>query len=393
MRPSLSRPNGAEVPLPTPILNLEIPLPQRKLLSRSQALGFVFGLVSTLVFLAGNRGDGEQFGLISVSLFVAILVAILVHEAGHLFAGRIVGFHFNSIQVGWLSLSFEYGRLTLHVHHGMSASGYASIQIDQIYRLRRRFMFFIAGGPAASILSVVVAVVAVNVFDLHKSWLATPAACLAFVSLLLGLLTLFPMARQGHWSDGARLEMLISSLNKTRRWFCLAALANEHRRGKSPKLWNANWIKGAASVRDSSEDEMSACWLAYLCASDQKRTDVAAGYLERCLELVGFAGETLRDTLMLEAAVFQAWHRDNAGRSATWLSRVKAPGRLPRLLQLRSTIAVNCALRDFESAHTNWREGLALIEKLPATPVRDSLNLSWSEWLAEIRERQLAKTN
>jgi hypothetical protein len=34
-----------------------------------------------------------------------------------------------------------------------------------------------------------------------------------------------------------------------------------------------------------------------------------------------------------------------------------------------------------------------MIDKLPATPVRDSLNLSWSEWLAEIKERQLAKAN
>ena len=36
---------------------------------------------------------------------------------------------------------------------------------------------------------------------------------------------------------------------------------------------------------------------------------------------------------------------------------------------------MNCAKRDFESAHTNWREGLALIEKLPATPVRESLTV------------------
>jgi hypothetical protein len=373
-----SMPNGAEAPLPTPILDLEIPLPQRQSRLRSQALGFVIGLVSTLVFVAGVRGDSEHFGRIAASLLIAIFLGILVHEAGHLLAGWIVGFHFSSIQVGWLSLSFEYGKLTFHFRREMSASGYASIQIDRVYRLRRRLMFFIAGGPTASILCVVVAVVTVNVFGLHKSWLAVPIACFAFVSLLFGLLSLFPKAGQGRWSDGARLEMLIASRDKTRRWLCLAALANEHRRGKSPKLWNANWTKAAASVRDNSADEMAACWLAYICASARKRADVGGSYLERCLELVGLAGETLRDTLMLEAAVFQAWERDNADKSATWLNRVKAPGRLPKLMQLRSAIAASCAQRDYESAHTNWLEGLALIEKLPATPVRESLNVSWS---------------
>jgi hypothetical protein len=384
-------PNGAEAPLPTPILDLTVPLPQRRSRLRSQVVGFVFGIASTLVFLASIREDSEHFGVTSLILFIAIFAAILVHETGHLLAGWMVGFHFNSIQVAWLSFGFEYGRLTVHVRRDMSAGGYASVQIDRIYHLRRRFMFFIAGGPAASILSVVVAVVTVNVFDLHKSWLATPAACLAFVSLLFGLVSLFPMAGQGRWSDGARLEMLITSRDKTRRWFCLAALSNEHRRGRSPKLWNTNWTKAAASVRDNSADEMSACWLAYICASSRKQADVAAGYLERCLELVGLAGETLRDTLMLEAAVFQAWERDDAGKSAKWLSRVKAPARLPRLMQMRGTIAMNCAKRDFESAHANWREGLTLIEKLPATPVRESLAGSWAEWLAEIRERETAQ--
>jgi hypothetical protein len=386
-------PNGAEAPLPTPILDLETTLPQRQSRLRSQALGFVIGLVSTLVFVASVRGDSEHFGRIAASLFIAIFLGILVHETGHLLAGWIVGFHFSSIQVGWLSLSFEYGKLTFHFRREMSASGYASIQIDRIYRLRRRLMFFIAGGPTASILCVAVAVVTVNAFGLHESWLAVPIACLAFVSLLFGLVSLFPKAGQGRWSDGARLEMLITSRDKTRRWFCLAALANEQRRGKSPKLWNTNWTKAAACVRDNSADEMSACWLAYICASARKQTDIGAGYLERCLELVGLAGDTLRDTLMLESAVFQAWGRDDADKAAKWLGRVRRPGRLPKLMQLRGTIAVSCARGDYESAHISWLEGLALIQKLPATPVRESLNLSWSEWLAEIRERQVLKAH
>jgi hypothetical protein len=383
-------PNEVRKPVSTPILDLETPLPLRRSPLRSQAVGFIFGLTSTLVFLASIRWDSDHFGVLPIILLIVSFGAIFVHEAGHLLAGRIVGFHFNSIQVAWFSFGFEYGKLTFRVRREMSMGGYASIQIGRIYRLRRRLMFFIAGGPAANILSLVVAVVTVNWFDLHKSWLALPAECLAFVSVLFTLVSLLPLARPGYQTDGARLEMLLTSRDKSKRWFCLAALANQQRRGKPPKLWNANWAKASASVRDHSRDEMSACWLAYICYSARKQPDLAASYLERCLALLKLAGEAMRDTLMLEASVFQAWERDNAEKSAKWLNLVKAPRRLPRLMQLRSTIAMNCAKRDFESAHANWREGLVFIERLPSTPVRDVVTASWSEWLTEIRERQKA---
>jgi hypothetical protein len=378
---------------PTPILDLEVPLPPRRFQLGSQLVGFVFGLGSTLIFLTSIRGDSGHSGVTCLIFLAAIFGAILIHEIGHLLAGWIVGFHFNSIQVAWLSLGFEYGKLTLRVRNKTSLGGYATIQIDRIYRLRKRLMFFIAGGPAASILSVVVIAVTVNVFDLHKSWLAAPAASLTFVCLLLSMVNLLPFSTRGYSSDGARLEMLITSRDKARRWFCLAALGNAHRRGRSPRLLNSNWTKAATSVRDNSIDEVSACWLAYICASERKQADVAADYLERCLKLAGIVDGATRDTLILEAAVFQAWERDNIDKSAKWLSHVRAPRRMPKLMQLRSTIAMNCAKRDFESAHANWGEGLAFIEKLPPTPLRDSVSVSWSEWLIEIRERQGAKAS
>ena len=143
----------------------------------------MLGLFSTLSFFSHYELANDNPGLLVIALFCAIVVAILVHEAGHLLAGRLTGFHFNAIRVLWLSLSFEYGKLKLHFRREMSEAGYASIQIDRIYRLRRRLMFFIAGGVAANILSLVLVVVTVNALDPHKLWIAMPAACFAFVSL------------------------------------------------------------------------------------------------------------------------------------------------------------------------------------------------------------------
>ena len=317
--------NDEERPSATPILNLENPLPAPQSKLRAKAFGFVIGLFSTLFFFATMSSVNDNPALLVIALFCAIVVVILVHEIGHLLAGRLVGFHFSSIRVLWFSLAFEYGKLTFHFRREMSAAGYASIQIDRIYRLRRRLMFFIAGGVAANILSLVLVVVAVNAFDLHSSWIAMPAACFSFVSLLLSMLSLAPIKRQGRWSDGARFEMLITSRDKARRWLSLAAIAHQHRLGKSPKLWNTDWVRAAASVRDGSVDEVRACWLAYLSASDRKQPELAGRFLERCLELVGIAGETMRDTLILEGAIFQAWERDNVEEATSWIELFEDP--------------------------------------------------------------------
>ncbi len=270
----------------------------------------------------------------------------------------------------------------------MTVAGYASIQIDRIRRLRKRLMFFIAGGPGANFASVVLIAILANVVDLNGSWIATPTATFAYVSLVLCLMSLSPIGSRGYWTDGARIKALVTSREKARRWFCLAALGNAYRSGKAPKSWCSTWTKAATSLRDGSMDEVSGCLLAYFSASDRKQADLAAGYLERCLELTNLVGPTLRDVLALEAAVFQAWDRNDIEKATQWLQRVKALNRLPPLSRLRVAIAMDGAKKDFESAIGNWGQGQSLIERLPATKIRELMLSSWAEWRTEILERR-----
>jgi hypothetical protein len=382
--------DGAEGPIPTPILGLEQPFPGRQSRLLSQVLGFAVGFGAALLLLTSNYREGNPLYLYFL-IVASIFGAILVHELGHLAVGRIVGFHFNSIRVGWLSLAFEYGKLKLRVRRDFHIAGYAGIQTDGVRRIRKRLAWFILGGPAANLLSVVAVVLIVNAFNLNDPSFETPAGVFAFMSLLIGLTSLAPYGHRQR-SDGARLMMLKTSREKTTRWLCLCALARQYRLGKGPKSWNAHWIKQATAIRDSTTDEQAARWLAYLAASDRKQADPAAYNLERCLELAGQSVATVRDTLALEAAVHTAWFRNDADKSARWLAQVKSPKQVPKLMQLRGAVALACAKGDFDGAIATWKDGQAMIARLPVTSVNGSLTNAWSEWLAEIQEKQAGAT-
>src|SRR4051812_5386438 len=119
----------------TPILELEIPRPRRGSQIGSHLFGFIAGLMSTLAFFGTFRKSELPFHYLVLLFIVTIFLAILVHELGHLLAGRVVGLRFSALRVAWFSLGFEYGKLTVHFHRDMPLAGFASIRIDRIRRL------------------------------------------------------------------------------------------------------------------------------------------------------------------------------------------------------------------------------------------------------------------
>jgi hypothetical protein len=63
---------------------------------------------------------------------------------------------------------------------------------------------------------------------------------------------------------------------------------------------------------------------------------------------------------------------------------------IPRLLGIRTKIALDCARHNFDDALDAWRKRADFIERLPATPIKTPLQESRREWGIEIRERKAA---
>jgi hypothetical protein len=92
----------------------------------------------------------------------------------------------------------------------------------------------------------------------------------------------------------------------------------------------------------------------------------------------------------MEAAVFSAWFREDAGTAQKWFSQINRLNTLPKLHQFRAEIALCCARREFPAAFSRWQQACAFIEKLPKTRLKERLVEGFLEWRSEIEQREQA---
>jgi hypothetical protein len=196
----------------------------------------------------------------------------------------------------------------------------------------------------------------------------------------------------GSSNDGSHIGMLLWSRERARRRMSTIAVGGQQRNGGRARDWRRTWVKAASSLHDNSVDESSGNWVAYVSANDRKDVPLASAHLERCLELVHLLSHSTRDLVAREAAVFAAWFRRDASLAEKWTTQIKKPNLTQRLLRIRMELALRCARHDVAGAGDVWQQGSTLIEKLSATVSRDRLRESWSEWHAEIQERQSEPT-
>ncbi len=383
----------------TPILDSAVlgRRPRKKLRSKllPVALGFLFGIL-----LVQSANDPDTLGSPAATYtvlfyFLVLLLAVVVHEAGHLLAGWIVGFRFGFVSIGPFTLNRVHGRLKVRFRQILTgASGLAGMHVDGVRRLRRRLLVFIAGGPAANLLSVPATTALINYLfhATRNGWVLIPVHLFVWISLILGLVNLLPFSVGALFSDGARMAMLFRSRTRARRWLSIVALQEQTQKGLRPRDWKRTWLSAASSVQDGSIDDFRGNLLAYAAASGREDAPVAALHLEKCLELTHSVAPSTRDVLSLEAVVFTAWFRRDAETAQKWLEQVKKLKVAPQLSRLRADIAIRCTRKDFDVALVRWQEGLAFIEKLPVGAAQKGLKEGWLEWHEEIRQRQSGET-
>jgi hypothetical protein len=385
-------------PTSTPVLDVFRPLPPQ---SKENLSAGEYFLASSLVILAlvglpGLRSLIEvapAFWAVSIPA-AALLSAGLVHEAGHLLAGLIFGFRLTRIRIGAL----QFGR------HASCREPYCGdvltlgssvfelrVSDQEDAALRRRLSCLLIGGPLASLLLTgaleLAAAIAqppfVAAFGLHLA---------AVLSTLFAIAALLPdVNRRGSFSDGARLLMLLKNDGKAERWLSNIQCQIALNLGRHPRDWDQARVSRAATVSDDSRDAYVACWLAYLWAAERQDITCATKYLEGALEALPYSTPKLRDQLFLEAAVFQAWFRDNPSKALFWVYRIRN-NKLTRLQKLRLDIALLWAEgRLFDAWEKLGIHYFAELRELPASPSRILAEESAAEWKRQMESRMLTR--
>ena len=385
-------------PTSTPVLDVFRPLPPQTKESLSAGEYFLASSLAILILVALPSlravieiAPGYWAALIPV---IAALSAGFTHEIGHLVAGWFFGFRLKQIKIGPIHLG-KHARCGEPYCGDVLTLGAAVLEprvSDQDdATLRRRLSFLILGGPLASILLAGALEIAVYVsqpdfivaFSMHVG--------AVFSTLLAISASLADVNRRGIFSDGARLLMLLRNDDKADRWLSNIRCQIALNQGRHPRDWDQACVARAASISDDSRDAYVARWLAYLWAAERQDITCATKYLEGALEVLSYSTPKMRDHLFLEAAVFQAWFRDNPSKALFWVYRIRN-NKLTRMQKQRLDIALLWSEGRLFDAWEKLSTGyLVELRGLPVSPGRTLAEESAAEWKRQMESRMLTR--
>lgn len=385
-------------PTSTPVLDVFRPLPPQSKENLSAGEYFLASslVILTLVGLPSLRIVIESTPAYWAALLplAAALIAGLGHEAGHMLAGMLFGFKTTQIRIGPLQFG-KHVRCREPYCGDVLTLGVAVLEPrvtgQNDATLRRRLLFLLLGGPFTSFLLAAVMELALamvrprflTAFSMHLA---------AAFSALFAIAALLPdVNRRGIFSDGARLLMLLKNDAKAERWLSNIRCQIALNQGRHPRDWDQGCVGRAAAVNDDSRDAFIARWLAYLWAAERQDITCATKYLEGALEALAYSTPKLRDQLFLEAAVFQAWFRDNPSKALFWVYRIRNK-KLTRLQKQRLDIALLWAEgRLFDAWEKLGTAYLDELHDLPVSPGRTLAEESSTEWKRQMESRMLTR--
>lgn len=364
----------------TPILDLLAPLPKPH--GGEGRLRII--LLLAVIFGAAAVCRDLRLLAVAFSFYLILLLATAIHELGHVAAGCAIGFKFESVRIGPISIRRESDRWKVKAEWHL-VNGLTSMVPDRMCRVRRRLIIYIAAGPIAGFLSAVIAFEGLRLAIRHEdAFLSLVLAPFGTWSLLFSFGNLLPARRGRRTTDGLKLRALFCSKEGTRRLLAQYALTMQTRKGSGPYLLNGRWTRIVGSGEVTSQTFIGD-WHAYVNAADAK---TAAQCLERCLAACAFLNDEGREIFIIEAAIFMAWWRRDADKAAAWFERAAHPERMDPLVRVRAEAALNCVHGRFDDALQLLDRGFEIIQRFPPGGHKKRSETAWLEWRREIEQRR-----
>jgi hypothetical protein len=195
---------------------------------------------------------------------VLILIVLGTHEIGHVLSGLSQGMRFLMLIVGpfgWYT-SASGVRFEWNTNLALMGGLAASLPTKEGASLRQQLLVLIAGGPAASLLLAIVAIVIASVSDPRFA-----AYCIFVAATSLGvfLVTLIPVRVGGFLSDGLQFIDVLKGGSAAIDRGTLLHIFAQSLGGIRPRDWDSSAVEKLANL-DCDEPLLRACGLMYLLA-------------------------------------------------------------------------------------------------------------------------------
>jgi hypothetical protein len=336
-----------------------------------------------------NLTPAGLFLFIGLLISGSLLLAALIHGFGHLLASRWAHFRLVRMNVGRDWEDSRPADSRLHAC-GIIHLGAITLAPGHPDNLRKRLLGLILSGPLANLVFAAF-VVACPYWSDKRVVTEFVAYVVAIFSVLYGLATLLPdLDRKGNYSDGARLLMLLKNDELAARWLAILQLQMQLGQGIHPRDWDKATLVRATIANDDSRDAVTGNWLAYLWAFESQDITSATRYLEDALAAPPSSSNWLRDRLFVEAAVFQAWFRDNAAKARSWSAMIH-DGKLSASQRQRLKIVLLWAEGKPFDAWEQIAEYLRLLDAIADPNTRELARKSALDWKHQMESRMLTR--
>lgn len=313
-------------------------------------------------------------------LFAALFLAVAIHESAHAVVGVLAGFHFNSLRIGKLQFDRPF-RISLYRGRGTGAGGWASLFPARHDKLILRTVIMLLAGPLSNLISVGL----LSALPYRKGMFS---ASFIYISLLLGVINLLPFRSRAVISDGGRILMLLKNRARGERWLAIIKLVEEMRQGVPLENLSPEFLAKAVAIEDKSPDTFTAHALAYMAAFWQRKNDEAAQALETCLRYSNLVAPSQRQSIMIDATVFQARRRRRVDLAEQWLADVPQKMEYP-WLRPRGEAAILEAKGDIGGALKKLDEVEKMILANPNQALREMSLRGVRRWKAELLPIQM----
>jgi len=352
---------------PTPILDREQPLPSvAKVLWRWRLLGAAIGgvLVSALIVLDQNGWIDVDNALPPYALpafLLAFYLAVLVHEMGHVIAGRLTGFGLRHLAVGAFLLDKEtHGWRFRFLPRRIIAGGLTGMMPRSPDNLEARYIRAVLGGPAGSMLLLLVTLAVPGGF---------PTRVLLFVNLFVLILSCIPYTVGSQPNDAKIILTLALKRTVGERLAAIPYLLALDAQGTQPRDWPHGFV-AKLSIPTKDQSHMTAS-LAFQYAEvlESNNPELIGAVLERALAFSPKMSADARRAFFLEASWFQGMLRNNAPLAEAWLdcARKVKNAVFQKDWDSKALAAISCAKGRYAEASELLTRYVALLDRKPAS--------------------------
>lgn len=324
----------------------------------------------------------DGYGIYLVLLLpLFYLLVVGVHELGHVAAGKWQNFNFYNLTIGPFSWKpDENGRISFGWNTNLNLAGGVAVMLpggDE--DLRKRFMWFAAGGPLASLLMALLFMFLGAVFD-GSFFLRFAVYVIAALSGVIFIATMIPVRAAGFASDGLRI--LTFARNDATAMAELAGLrAIGHLRTGKPyaELPAVEMAAVSANEKIPEAQRVTMDYYRYLHALGTENTPQAKALYAAVLERLEVFPEAARGNFYLEEALFKAKYLKDLPAAEEALNKVtKSP-----FTEVLGVHLANAAIAELRGDYVALSAELPGIEKGLPRSIDQSRVPEIRSWLAE----------